>query len=1156
MKKYCISAAPLAAAAIAAMMSAAPASVAAPALDASYYTPVSVLDSGRWVKVKVRGSGMHQITDAELAAMGFTQPEKVAVYGYGASLLSDNRLTAESPDDLPPVPSMRVGGKMVFYAEGDLSLALTPSGSGASASMSVSRLRNYYCDYSTYFLTDSRPAVAPAIVPLADSYASMVTHSFGIAYSEEELTNPGEFGAPFLGPDFSRERRCVMEFDMPAYNPGGASGADAVTVDLGMAVQSANSNQLRIILPSGETRTTYISQSAADVYAYVNCSRFYTDSPAASPSDTYSVTVDGSSLSLNYAAVDYMAVAYPRVNRLAGLPQETLHFRTLAASDRIEISNATESTMVWDITDRVTPRAFEVAPSSGSGTIHVSSPGAFSAASGTRCVSLIAFDPLADLPGVEPAGEVSAQNLHALSAPRMLIVASSPFMAEAERLAQAHRSIEGKDVMVVNQQDIFNEFSSGTPHIMGIRRFARMLYDRSPGVLRSVLLFGPASYDNRGYTSLLDTDTFHDTYIPMYQREDLSGAGKHAESYSTDAVPGMLAEDTGAFDIGRSFMTVAVGRIPASDIADAKAYVDKALEMMAEPPAGDYRNRALLMCDDGDANGHMADANGVADIIASCSPSTTVYRAYNTIYPFDNGRATELNRAASQVLSKGVAYWAYSGHATPRFFGSEQIWSITKSNEETYDIKPFVMLATCRALHYDHREENIGEAMLYNRSGGAIALVGALRSVYKEYNQLLNLEVAREFYTAPAGTTYGDIFLNARNRLVPVTGSPATDSRYYDVIYNTLSYNYIGDPELTPAQPAQTVAVTAVNGVSPEGDAPFEVGAGEMMTVAGEVLGADGSADTSFSGTVTLSLFDGPNTVNVVNVDATSSTSDTVTLDEDIMVEQKARVTEGRFSTSFYVPVPMRQGGPNRLTLYAQASDNPSRQASGVAAPLAVVDRGTQELPGSESAPVISSIYLDSSDFRDGDTFTSAPVLYAEVAPNAMGVTGLSSHIGKSLAIFLDDSHAYATASGYFTPGEDGGGSLEFPLTGLADGRHTLTLRVFNNAGQMASRTISFVMVNVQDAASVIVDGDPRTGRVEFSLAGWEHDAPQARVIVRDGTGKAVFVDPEASFPYSWELHDAEGAPVEEGPYTVETYLRSGQRYGSAVSAPFAVIRR
>ncbi|MDE6438854.1 MAG: hypothetical protein K2L62_04280, partial [Muribaculaceae bacterium] len=90
----------------------------------------------------------------------------------------------------------------------------------------------------------------------------------------------------------------------------------------------------------------------------------------------------------------------------------------------------------------------------------------------------------------------------------------------------------------------------------------------------------------------------------------------------------------------------------------------------------------------------------------------------------------------------------------------------------------------------------------------------------------------------------------------------------------------------------------------------------------------------------------------------------------------------------------------------------------------------------------------------------------------------------------------------------------------------------------------------------VIVDGDPRTGQVEFSLAGWEHDAPQARVIVRDGTGKAVFVDPEASFPYSWELHDAEGAPVEEGPYTVETYLRSGQRYGSAVSAPFAVIRR
>ena len=73
------------------------------ALSSGYYTQQSALRSGHWVKIKVRESGMHQITDAELRAMGFTDPEKVAVYGYPAVSLSDYRLTSESSDDLPPV---------------------------------------------------------------------------------------------------------------------------------------------------------------------------------------------------------------------------------------------------------------------------------------------------------------------------------------------------------------------------------------------------------------------------------------------------------------------------------------------------------------------------------------------------------------------------------------------------------------------------------------------------------------------------------------------------------------------------------------------------------------------------------------------------------------------------------------------------------------------------------------------------------------------------------------------------------------------------------------------------------------------------------------------------------------------------------------------
>lgn len=66
-------------------------SLTALALPTSYYSSTSTLASGKWVKIKVSESGIHQITYAQLREWGFSDPSKVAVYGYPASLLSDNK---------------------------------------------------------------------------------------------------------------------------------------------------------------------------------------------------------------------------------------------------------------------------------------------------------------------------------------------------------------------------------------------------------------------------------------------------------------------------------------------------------------------------------------------------------------------------------------------------------------------------------------------------------------------------------------------------------------------------------------------------------------------------------------------------------------------------------------------------------------------------------------------------------------------------------------------------------------------------------------------------------------------------------------------------------------------------------------------------------
>jgi len=51
--------------------------------DAKLYARSSVLAEGRWVKVRVANDGIYKLTYDQLRAMGFADPAKVSVHGYG-----------------------------------------------------------------------------------------------------------------------------------------------------------------------------------------------------------------------------------------------------------------------------------------------------------------------------------------------------------------------------------------------------------------------------------------------------------------------------------------------------------------------------------------------------------------------------------------------------------------------------------------------------------------------------------------------------------------------------------------------------------------------------------------------------------------------------------------------------------------------------------------------------------------------------------------------------------------------------------------------------------------------------------------------------------------------------------------------------------------
>ena len=112
------------------------------------YAEHSILSQGKWAKIRVSSSGIHQLTASTIKSAGFSDLSKVKIYGYGGNLvpevLDDNYL--REYDDLKEIPTCTVGEKKLFYAKGSVYW---------DSNDSRIRVRNPYSDYGYYFITQN-----------------------------------------------------------------------------------------------------------------------------------------------------------------------------------------------------------------------------------------------------------------------------------------------------------------------------------------------------------------------------------------------------------------------------------------------------------------------------------------------------------------------------------------------------------------------------------------------------------------------------------------------------------------------------------------------------------------------------------------------------------------------------------------------------------------------------------------------------------------------------------------------------------------------------------------------------------------------------------------------------------------------------------------
>lgn len=1102
----------------------------ASAFDAGYYPTESVLASGRWVKVSVERDGLYGIPGATLRSWGFSDPERVRVFGAGGHRMSDEMTERAFFGDLPPVQAVVEDGTLIFYAQG-------PGQWVESTNGFYHYETNVYATAGYYYLTESdEPAPEIGHAQTMLNGRSFTEYYNEFLHHELESFSPGDAGPLLLGEDFRYSPTHFFDFPVSDLSPydgnlwfetsfvnhsGGAGTSLAFTVN-GAAVASLTSDNL-----PGSVSSQY-THGLETVSRHANL----TLDPAATTL-RIGITLKAPSMP-RVAALNYLSVNYRR--RICFRASGAVEFTTPYAGVIMAENEAT----IWDVTD---PRAIEeVSAESEDGTLRWSRPT-------SRTRTYAAWRRGASLPQPKYEGAVQNQNLHSLEDVDMVIVCPREWLLQGERIAQLHRTdqCDPLNVAVVTPEEIYNEFSSGTPQPGGLRNFFKMLYDRgAEGArpFRYALLMGRMTIDNR---HLLKAYGEHPT-IPGWSPPAPRASLNDNEGYFTDDVTAMLDDGSGA-NLKTDKLSIAIGRMPMTDLEGLRNVVDKTIEYAANRRRNAWGMRALFLADDGDGACHVTQTETqISNMQAPENSPFMPRRVYIDAFERVGSTFPQARETLFRYLDEGVVWWNYVGHANTVGLTGDGMVTYNDLNTLYLRQYPFIYAATCNFMRMDAPGASGAELVYAERYGGCIGVISALRPVYIPDNGNLSAAMGRAMANRDHRgliPTPGEIYRQAKNDIRDGSGNPRKDD-------NRLRYAFVGDPALRLVTPARYIRIDQINGVPVGGDTPVELAARQQCTVTGTVLDPLGNELPSFSGTVTVDIFDAERSVTTLGY----NNGETTTFEDygDRVFCGSAPVSEGRFTLNVAMPMEIAQNyRPGTMLAYA-VSDSDNDDAGTLFRDFYIYGLD-EEQPDDTNPPVIEEMFLNHSDFIDGGTVGTSPMLIARISDDT-GINLSTAGIGHGITAVLDDKTSMSDLQFFYTPNADGtpGGMINYPMEGITEGDHTLRLRVWDTSGNSARREISFrasgsVTPKIYDIYS---DANPASTVANFYLT---HDQPDAMVTVtvevfnlmgrRVWTGSTVGrSDMLKSVPVSWDLTDIGGARVPRGIYVYRAQISiDGEHY-------------
>ncbi len=1051
---------------------------------ASSFATQSVLATGDIYALSIQESGVFKIDYNTLQELGINvnsiNPQHIKLYGNTGGMLPE--LAGEARvDDLAELAIEVVGESDGSFDQNDYIRFYSNGPSQFKYDDVLNRFsysNNIYDTKSYVFLKIDGASPSNRIGTTSSiSGAVYSTSTFdGYAHYEVDETNLLDIsfgtsgtGRLWLGESFRYTQNQTFNLEMP-----NLVTSEPVIIETSLAARSigaASQFQVRI---DGQT---YPTQNLVSV----NGGSVGQGGSRTVPVFTHTASSSTISVNLNYIKVISDAAGYldyitinGRQNLIKNSSQLAFRdTRTLSyAQSNFSIANTSSNTRFWDITDPLNPSVQQGSSSGSEFTF---------GANTTSLKEFIAFNP-GEEKEIQIVGTIPNQNLHGILTPKpLLIITNTALKPEAQRLAQHRLAYSNIDATIVDVQEIYNEFSAGSKDISAIRDFIKMLYDRSgpSGDFKYVLLFGDASFD---YRNINENEENYDI-IPTYQtRESLSAVS----GYPTDDYFGLL-DDTEGANIESGGLDIAIGRIPARTIQEAKNVVDKIIHYETNPNTfSDWKNRITYIADDQDGNTHFNDSDGIAEAVRDSNNFFNITKIYADAYqqlstPGGN-RYPDVTAAIVNEVTRGNLIINYMGHGGHDGWAQERILTMNEINSfDNYDKLPLFVTATCTFAPYeDPTYVSAGETLVMNPNGGAIALFTTTRAVYAYANRLLGTS-AFDALAFPPGTVrppIGEILRTSKNN---TTAS----------IQNSRKFVLLGDPSMALAYPTQRVSTISINGVAPNADT---LNALEPVTIKGEITDPSGSRLTDFNGTIYPTVFDKVATYSTRGNDNGSTPANFQSQDV-ILFRGRAQVVNGEWEFSFTVPLDINYTiGNGRISYYAEDGNN--REAIGF--DNTIIIGGANSTGVTDDTPPLVEVFMNDSTFVFGGTTDADPKLYVRISDD-LGINTTGTGIGHDITATLDDNSSEVFILNDFYESELNNskkGSVLYGLFDLPEGKHTIKVRAWDVANNPGEGETEFIVAESGQVAleHVLNYPNPFTTNTEFQF---EHNFPNQPLTVQ-----------------------------------------------------------